>query len=133
MVIEFLLAGIMSTQTDSSLTKDAADFRAICLWENRGVIRSQYNDKENARGPAQIRPGYLKDANEWRIKMGLKPYTHLEMNDYKKAFNTFRAYMARYHRTTTEDRARCHNGGPQGHKRKSTLEYWKGVKSYIGK
>ena len=134
MLIEIILMGVMSTNTESSLAKDAADFSAICLWENRGKIRNDaHNRKENARGPAQIRPGYLKDANEWRVKMGLKPYTHLEMHDHKKAFNTFRAYMARYRMKTTEQRARSHNGGPAGPKRKSTLGYWKGVQTYLEK
>lgn len=119
--------------TGGPVTQLAKDFRAICLWENRGVIRDQYHKTTHARGPAQIRPCYLHDANEWLASKGLATYTHDEMGDYNKSFAVFCAYMARYGKKTTEERARAHYGGPRGDKKECTLEYWKGVQSYVGK
>jgi len=109
------------------------DFRAICLWENRGVIRDSTNEKEGAVGPAQIRKCYLQDANEWLVSHELQTYSIDDMHDYNKSFAVFCAYMSRYGAKTTEERARIHNGGPNGCKIKATDAYWVGVQSYIGK
>jgi len=117
--------------TGGPVTDLAKDFRAIVLWENRGVIRSQYNKKENARGPAQIRPGYLKDANEWLKSKGMRTYTLDDMMDYDASFAVFCAYMARYGAKTTEERARGHNG--MFASKAATQGYWEGVQTYIGK
>ena len=107
-------------------------FRAICLWEGRGDIRCDaYNKKENARGPAQIRPCYLQDANEWLKSHGLRQFTHMEMHDYECSFAVWAAYMARYKAYTPEQKARIHNGGPNGYKLACTIPYWEGVKSYL--
>ena len=113
------------------MTQLAKDFRAICLWENRGAIRDQTNRREGAIGPAQIRKGYLKDANEYLAKHGMKTYTMEDMHDYDCSFVVFCAYQARYERTTTEGRARGHNG--MFATDEETQSYWEGVQTYIGK
>ena len=132
MITEMLMMCIVAAP--SRLEKDQADFRAIAMWETRGKMNNDaHNKKKGARGIAQIRPIYLKDANEWRKRMGLKPYSITDMHDPHKAFNAFRAYIAKYNFKTTEQRARGHNGGPKGPQRKSTLAYWAGVQTFLGK
>ena len=103
-------------------------FKAICLWEGRGKIDlDAINKSEDAHGPAQIRPGYLKDSNEY-LKTS---YTLEDCHDYAIAFQVTKGYWARYGAKTPEQKARMHNGGLYGHQRKATLKYWAGVKSYL--
>lgn len=108
------------------------EFRAICLWEGRGKIDlNAYNESEDARGPAQIRPGYLQDANEWLEARRHATFTHEDMHNYGDALQVYIVYMLRHKGTTTEKRVRMHNGGPDGHLQDCTLEYWKGVQQYL--
>lgn len=37
-------------------------------------------------------------------------------------------YWQRYGARTDEQRARMHNGGPRGHRRRATLAYWRAIK-----
>ena len=132
MIIQIIALSFLAVSPETRIEKDLKDFKALCLWEGRGLIRyNAYNVKEDARGPAQIRPIYLQDANEWRVRMGLKAYTHMDMHCYGTAFHTVRAYWARYGLKTTQDRARGHCGGPDGPEQDCTLEYWAGVKGYL--
>ena len=118
--------------TGGPVTQLAKDFRAICLWEGRGKIDlDAYNKKEDAIGPAQIRKGYLQDANEWLKSHGQRTYTHEEMYDYDSSFAVFCAYQARYDNKTTEERSRGHNGNFAS--KKATQAYWEGVQTYIEK
>ena len=106
----------------------AKEFHSICLWETRDKMNSDaYNKAENARGPAQIRPIYLVDANEYLKRKKLRTYSHIEMHSYQKAFIVYCAYVTRYNLKTTEHRIRCHNGGPTGYKKKATINYYKQV------
>ena len=118
--------------TGGPVTQLAKDFRAICLWEGRGKIDlDAYNKKEDAIGPAQIRKGYLQDANEWLKSHGQRTYIHEEMYDYDSSFAVFCAYQARYDNKTTEERSRGHNGNFAS--KKATQAYWEGVQTYIEK
>ena len=117
--------------TPVDLSHIKAVFRAICLWEGRGRINDAYNEKEDAIGPAQIRPAYLQDANEWLARNGLRTFRHAEMNDYEASYAVWAAYMARYSAYTPEQKARIHNGGPRGMTKAATRTYWAGVQTYL--
>lgn len=116
---------------DRAITNAPSDkrlFKAICLWEGRGKIDlDAFNKSEEAHGPAQIRPGYLKDSNEY-LKTS---YTLQDCHDYAIAFQVTKGYWARYGAKTPEQKARMHNGGLYGHQRKATLKYWAGVQTYL--
>ena len=116
-------------------TKKNNLFYCICLWEGRGQIRpNAIGDTDTpypAYGPAQIRLPYLSDANRQLYKEGHETYCLKDMLDYNKAEIVFEAYMRKYNILGDEKRSRCHNGGPNGYKRSSTLKYWEGVKSYL--
>ena len=119
-------------QVETSVSPALRDFWAICLFEGRGVIRENaYNERENARGAAQITPAYLQDSNEWLESHNMKTYTHMEMHDSGKAFLVCQAYWRRYGLNTTEARARCHCAGPDGMDQECSLDYWHGVLSYL--
>ncbi len=107
---------------------DGRLFKAICMWEHRGVIRPDaINKKENAHGPAQIRQIYLDDSNQFA---GTR-YTLQDCHDYEIAFEVVTNYWARYRFKTPEAKARGHNGGPKGPQRSGTKAYWAGVQSYL--
>jgi len=113
--------------TTSKLIAEARIFRAICLWEHRGVIRPDDVSKAGAVGPAQIRQIFLDDANEY---LGTS-FTLEDCKDYVVAFTVTRAYWRKYNLKTDEQRARAHYGGPRGPQRPCTLEYWQGVQTYL--
>lgn len=112
-------------------TEDRAMFRALCLWEHRGVIRIDDVSEAGAVGPAQITPVFLKDMN-----IHLKTcYTLADCKDYEVAYRLTTEYWAKYGLRTDEERARCHLAGPRAMTRKSvwaeTTEYWAGVQTYL--
>ena len=88
-------------------------------------------DNGKAIGCLQIWEPYWLDATEYS-NIGGKYYDCFK-RDY--AVRIFDAYMKRYAREAwtspggfnPEIVARIHNGGPKGHKRKSTEKYWKKV------
>lgn len=108
-------------------------FWAICQKESGGDCAA-VNYKEGAIGPAQIRLGYLIDANEQLRKEKHMTYAHGEMHNPEKARIVFNAYMRRYGAKTDEDRARAHNGGgPHGRTIKETEQYWNDVQAILRK
>ena len=92
-------------------------------------------DGGKAIGPYQIWKVYWSDAIEYDPSIG---------GEYKDCFDreysekVVRAYMSRYATErrigrvpTNEDMARIHNGGPNGYKKSSTMNYWKKVKKVL--
>ena len=107
-------------------------FLAICAVESAGRLDA-YNSREQAAGPAQIRPAYLQDANQWLLAHGLPTYRLSDRFQLAASHAICRAYWARYKCKTDEQRARCHNGGPLGMKKKATLPYWNKVQKHLRK
>lgn len=96
---------------------------------------SAVGDNGNAIGPYQIWRSYWKDAIEYDPTIGGK-YEDCFNRDY--AERIVNAYMDRYaikrrlgRTPTMEDIARIHNGGPNGHRKKSTLSYWKKIQGIL--
>ena len=86
-------------------------------------------------GPYQILKCYWKDAVEHDPNIG-GVYSDCLDKDYSEKIML--AYWDRYctekrlgRKPTDEDRARIHNGGPNGYKKNSTIKYWKLVKANI--
>ena len=91
------------------------------LW--RVEASGQLNPLDGAAGeigPYQIKRCYWLDA---RMPDG----TYQDCRDKAYAERAMKRYWQRYGATTDEQRARMHNGGPRGPKRKSTLGYWRKV------
>ena len=97
-------------------------------------------------GPLQIQKHYYEDAVERNHALQSGKYEGFTYENCKGpgSFEYSRAvaesYMRRYatkqrlgRPPTYEDMARIHNGGPNGFKRKATLEYWERVKKALGK
>ena len=89
----------MSEQATSNpkINQAKRDFRLICLQEGNGRIDlDAYNKRENAVDPAQIRPCFLQDANEWAKWHGYPEYTHEDCYDYDVSFAVCISYWNRY-------------------------------------
>ena len=107
---------------------------AICKVESN-CNPSAVGDNGNAIGPYQIWYVYWKDAVEYDKSIGGK-YEDCYNKEYSEKI--VRAYWKRYankkrlgREVTDEDRARIHNGGPNGYKKKATIKYWKKVKKEL--
>ncbi len=92
-----------------------------------------FNESELAYGCLQIRQIYVDDVNE---HFGTSYEAKDCLNNRDLSIWIFTKYMERWAtrkrlgRTPTyEDMARIHNGGPNGHRQKSTIEYWEAVRS----
>ena len=95
----------------------------------RGV-NTPDGDGGKAIGPFQIWKSYWKDAVEYDKSLASGSYQDCRKPEYAR--RVVRAYLTRYGRgKTNEEMARIHNGGPRGHKKHSTLEYWERVKREI--
>ena len=82
-------------------------------------------------GLYQIRPAYVRDVN--RI-LGSAEYTHRDAFNPQYAKRMVEVYLNHYatperigRPVTDEDRARIHNGGPNGWRKESTRAYWQKV------
>jgi len=119
-------------------------FEALNQVEARGRKRNvPAGDGGTRIGPLQIAEIYWNDADEWLCKneISLTPldnsfsdYTACVLWEYAKiiAHAYFRRWAPKALREGNwEVLARIHNGGPNGHKKKATLEYWEKVKEAL--
>jgi hypothetical protein len=88
-------------------------------------------DNGNAIGPYQIWDAYYADAKQYDSGIG-GVYEDVK-NDKALSERVVKAYICRYlpKNGSMEDAARIHNGGPKGHKKKSTLGYLKKFKKFL--
>lgn len=86
-------------------------------------------DGGKAIGPFQIHYSYWKDAVEFDTSIGGK---YSDCKDEAYARKIIVAYWTRYAPNWSfETLARTHNGGPKGHKKSSTLDYWSKVRKNL--
>ena len=103
-------------------------FDAICMVES-GNNPDAVNIREGARGCAQIRAVMVQDVN--RI-LGKPHYRIQDCYDREKSFEMFLVFQKHYNKGASQSQmARCWNGGPSGHKKTATLNYWKKVKAEL--
>ena len=114
-----------------TLAADAALLDAIKAVESGGDS-SAVGDNGKSLGAYQIGKAYWSDATKhgkvkWDYKAGVK--------DDAKCKQVIRWYWKRYapKNATKETKARIHNGGPKGHKKKATEKYWAKVKKAMEK
>ena len=102
---------------------------AIRMVESSGDD-SAVGDGGDAIGPFQIHHAYWRDAVEFDPSIG---GVYQDCFDREYARKVVRAYMKRYapRGASDETMARIHNGGPRGHRKKSTLPYWEKVKRQL--
>ena len=103
---------------------------SICKVESN-CDSSEVGDGGLAIGAYQIHRVYWQDAVEYDPSIG-GSYSDCYDKDY--AEKIVLAYWKRYatekrlgRKVTDEDRARIHNGGPNGYKKSCTIDYWSKV------
>ena len=131
MLIPLTLIFAVSTATPPP---DTSLLQAICTVESN-CDGSIVGDGGRAIGPYQIWNVYWQDAVEFDESIG-GTYEDCVKKEYSERI--IRAYWQRYatqkrlgRKPTDEDRARIHNGGPNGYKKESTEKYWKKVKEIL--
>ncbi len=100
-------------------------FHALHQVEASGRKGPIKGDNGKALGPLQIHLDYWKDAGV--------PGQYSDCADLAYSKRVVLAYLKRYAPAALkagdwEILARIHNGGPRGHRRKATVQYWRKVK-----
>ena len=93
------------------------------------------NRLEGSYGPLQIRKCFLQDANEFlHARIPIRAVRDNFAISKVIAYAYYLRYKASREALLQNDwqtLARIHNGGPRGHKKKSTLAYWKKVEKEL--
>jgi hypothetical protein len=88
-------------------------------------------DNGKAIGMYQIWKAYWIDACEYDPSLKSGKYEDCR-TDEKYARRVVIAYLSRYGKgKSAKDLARIHNGGPRGHRKDATLEYWSKVEDAL--
>lgn len=107
---------------------------AICMVESSNVKSPKDGDGGRAIGNYQIWRVYWKDATDFDKSIGGTYETCRTDKAYSERI--VMAYWSRYcskalANNDFETLARCHNGGWNGPKKKTTNKYWEKVKKYL--
>ena len=104
---------------------------AMCEVESNGDCSKV--GKVGELGCYQIRECFWLDALEWDSSIGGE---YEDVIDREYAEKVIYAFWDRYANekrlgrpVTDEDRARMHNGGPNGYKKTATVKYWNKIKA----
>ena len=97
---------------------------AIEWVESKGDAKA-VGDGGASIGAYQIQKIYVDDINQWGHNYA---YTDRWYRD--KSREMARLYLIHYG-GTIEEMARKHNGGPRGHKKDATLDYWAKIKARL--
>lgn len=124
---------ILALLTASAIQLPAADiYEAIAYEESRGIDCAIGDDGE-ALGRYQLHRIYVDDVN----RIAKTNYTYDDRLDAEKSLTMVKIYLDYYGKrytaltgkpVTDEVMARIHNGGPDGFRKQSTVEYWNRVK-----
>ena len=123
---------------------DAAFWAAIRKVETGGSEDplNVVGDQGRSIGPYQIMKAYYDDAVQQNPSLtngGRLTYENVRgPGSINYGMEVGNAYMERYatvcrlcRKPTNQDFARIHNGGPNGFKKESTIEYWRRVESCL--
>ena len=108
---------------------------AIQAVESNGNERA-IGDNGKAVGAFQIHKIYVDDVNSFSSEK----FTYEDRNDKEKSQKIVKLYLEHYgknyekktgKKATNEVLARIHNGGPKGHNKEATKNYWKKVENNL--
>ena len=117
---------------DFNLTQNTTHLLSAIMFVESSYNDSAYHKGEDAVGCLQIRKCMVNDVNRIlrRQKSDLK-FTYDDRWLRNKSIKMFDIYCKHYGLTTSEEIARCWNGGPRGMQSKMTAGYWKKVKNQL--
>ncbi len=127
-----LVMAILASPVNAEDHQELLD--AICQIESN-CDPSKVGDNGKAIGAYQIWWVYWKDATDFDPTIG---GTYEDCKDSEYSRKIILAYWSRYaiinrvgEEVTDEDRARIHNGGPNGFKKECTKKYWDKIKNEL--
>lgn len=137
MIAELILSTTIHLSPCHTSTYDDSKLLHAIMMVESGGDPNAVGDNGKAIGPYQIHRVYWMDAVEFDPSIGGK-YSDCKNKAY--AEKIVRAYWKRYaterrigRPVTDADRARIHNGGPNGFKKAATRPYWEKVKKRLKK
>jgi len=123
---------VNSPQSQRALDPIARLLEAIAWVESRGRTRA-VGDRGRARGILQIhKPAWLDAIRYGRVNWPYERYVWSRPHAEQVARWYWQRYAPEAYRTgNLEVLARIWNGGPRGHRRRSTLSYWRRVRAAL--
>ena len=117
---------------DFNLSNNTTHLLSAIMYVESSYNDSAYNSYEDAVGCLQIRKCMVNDVNRIlrRQKSDLR-FTYDDRWLRNKSIKMFDIYCKHYGLTTSEEIARCWNGGPRGMQNDMTAGYWKKVKNQL--
>jgi len=117
---------------DFNLSQNTTHLLSAIMFVESSYNDSAYHKGEDAVGCLQIRKCMVDDVN--RILRRQKSDIRFIYDDRwlrNKSIKMFDIYCKHYGLTTSEEIARCWNGGPRGMQNEMTAGYWKKVKNQL--
>ena len=117
---------------DFNLSQNTTHLLSAIMFVESSYNDSAYHKGEDAVGCLQIRKCMVNDVNRIlrRQKSDLR-FTYDDRWLRNKSIKMFDIYCKHYGLTTSEEIARCWNGGPRGMQNDMTAGYWKKVKNQL--
>ena len=110
---------------------DSVLVNALIMVESSGNDNA-YDAGEDAVGCLQIRRTMVRDINRILKRRGSNQrFKFKDRWNREKSIEMFTIYCEHYNLQSPEVISRCWNGGPKGHKKKSTRKYWAKVKALL--
>ena len=113
---------------DHNIKNNTTDLLSAIIHVESSNNDSAYHKGEDAVGCLQIRQCMVDDVNRiLKFQKSTKRYTYSDRWIRYKSIEMFEIYCTHYKLTTSEEIARCWNGGPRGMNNPLTATYWKKV------
>ena len=117
---------------DFNLSQNTTHLLSAMMFVESSYNDSAYHKGEDAVGCLQIRQCMVDDVNRiLRRQKSTKNYSYHDRWLRYKSIEMFEVYCKHYGLTTSEEIARCWNGGPRGMQNEMTAKYWKKVKNQL--
>jgi len=117
---------------DFNLSNNTTHLLSAIMFVESSNNDSAYHKGEDAVGCLQIRQCMVDDVNRiLRRQKSTKRYSYHDRWLRYKSIEMFSVYCKHYGLTTSEEIARCWNGGPRGMQSELTADYWEKVKNKL--
>ena len=117
---------------DYNITNNTTHLLSAIMFVESSYDDLAYNAHEDAVGCLQIRKCMVDDVNRiLKLKKLHKRFTYNDRWSRFKSIEMFDVYCSHYNLITSEEIARCWNGGPRGMTNEVTVGYWKKVENQL--
>ena len=117
---------------DYNITNNTTHLLSAIMFVESSYDDLAYNAYEDAVGCLQIRKCMVDDVNRiLKLKKLHKRFTYNDRWSRFKSIEMFDVYCSHYNLITSEEIARCWNGGPRGMTNEITVGYWKKVENQL--